>query len=138
MAYDIDEKSGRIEEYQLTGWQKKQVEINRLEDLYPGEGTKHDQDKLPYHLLSVCATEEMLKVLQFGANKYTENNWRKGFKWTRLLAAASRHLFAYMRGEDRDPETGYLHTAHLMCCAMFLTEHSIRNLGQDDRYKETV
>ena len=100
---------------------------------------KHDTDKLPYHLLSICAVEEMLKVLAFGAIKYPTptHNWRLGFKWSRLLAASARHLFAFMRGEDRDPETGLLHTAHLMCCAMFLTEHVLRKLGSDDRYPET-
>lgn len=121
--YNIDEKRGRV---------------NRLEDLYPEQGVKHDQDKLPYHLLSVCATEEMLKVLAAGAEKYSPNNWRGGFKWTRLIASSARHLFAFARGEDRDPETGFLHTAHLQCNAMFLSEHIIRKLGSDDRYKETV
>ena len=101
-------------------------------------GTKHDSGKLPWHLLSVCAIEEMLRVLEFGSRKYDDHNWRKGFKWTRLISAASRHLFGFMRGEDRDPETGFLHTAHLMCCAMFLTEHVLRKLGDDDRYKESA
>ncbi len=99
-------------------------------------GIKHDSGKAPYHLVSVCAMEEMLEVLRIGEQKYDAHNWRKGFKWSRLLAAAARHLFAYMRGEDRDPETGRLHTAHLMCCAMFLTEHALRKLGTDDRYIE--
>lgn len=99
-------------------------------------GVKFDAGKAPYHLLSVCAMEEMLGVLEFGATKYDSHNWRKGFKWSRLLSAAARHLFAYMKGEDRDPETGRLHTAHLMCCAMFLTEHALRKLGEDDRFKE--
>lgn len=100
-------------------------------------GIKHDAGKLPWHLISVCATEEMLKVLAFGEKKYAAHNWRGGFKWSRLLAAAARHLFAYMRGENKDPETGLLHVAHLMCCAMFLTEHALRKLGEDDRFNET-
>ena len=101
-------------------------------------GIKHDEGKAPWHLVSVCATDEMLRVLQFGATKYTDHNWRGGFKWSRLIAASARHLFSFMRGQDRDPETGCLHTAHLMCCAMFLTEHVIRKLGTDDRFKEDV
>jgi len=104
----------------------------------PPGGTKYDTGKLPWHLMSVCATEEMLRVLQFGESKYNAHNWRKGFKWSRLISAAARHLFAYARGEDRDPETGLLHTAHLMCCALFLTEHALRQLGEDDRYVETL
>lgn len=42
------------------------------------EGRKDDQGKLPYHLLPSDAIEEIVKVLQFGAEKYTtvvENEW---------------------------------------------------------------
>lgn len=101
-------------------------------------GTKHDTGKHPWHLISVQAIDEMLLVLEFGSRKYAAHNWRKGFEWTRLVSAASRHLFAFLRGEDRDPETGLLHTAHLMCCAMFLTEHVLLKRGTDDRYKEAL
>lgn len=101
-------------------------------------GIKHDTNKVPWDLLSVCAIEEMLKVMEFGRKKYAAHNWRGGFAWSRLIAAAARHLFAFMRGEDRDPESGLLHTAHAMCCLMFLTEHVVRNLGSDDRYKEVA
>lgn len=99
-------------------------------------GVKHDTNKAPWHLLSVTAMDEMLKVLQHGEGKYTAHNWRGGFQWSRLISAAARHLFAFLRGEDRDPKTGCLHTAHVMCCGMFLTEHVLRRLGHDDRFKE--
>lgn len=99
------------------------------------EGTKHDQDKPRVELLSRVALEEISKVMAFGANKYQEHNWRKGFKWTRLLGAAIRHVLAYLDGEDKDPESGLSHLAHAGCCIMFLLEHEIKNLGEDDRYK---
>lgn len=64
------------------------------------------------------------------------HNWRKGFTWTRLIAAAFRHLRAIAGGEeDRDPESGEPHVFHLMCMAAFLGEHMLDNLGKDDRYK---
>ena len=100
-------------------------------------GIKHDAGKAPWELLSICAVEEMLGVMAHGKLKYSAHNWRGGFVWSRLIAAAARHLFAIMKGEDRDPESGRLHTAHLMCCAMFLTEHYLRKLGKDDRYYES-
>lgn len=99
-------------------------------------GVKHDTGKLPWDLISVPAMDELLRVLEFGRKKYDAHNWRKGMAWTRLISAAGRHLFAFLRGEDRDPETGYLHTAHLMCCAMFLTEYALLKRGTDDRYKD--
>lgn len=98
---------------------------------------KHDSDKVRWELLSVDALNEIAKVMTIGASKYTDNNWREGFKWSRLIGAAYRHLSAWHNGQDKDPETGLSHLAHLGCCVMFLLEHEKRNLGTDDRYKHT-
>lgn len=101
-------------------------------------GIKYDRDKVRMELLSVCALQEIAKVLTVGAQKYTSHNWRQGFAWSRLHGALLRHVTAHMSGEDRDPETGYSHLAHAGCCLMFLLEHEIRGLGTDDRYRETI
>lgn len=65
------------------------------------------------------------------------HNWRKGFHWTRLIAAAFRHLKAILQCEDKDPESGELHAAHLMCCVSFLLTHQLQSLGVDNRYRST-
>lgn len=96
---------------------------------------KQDDGKIRTELLPVGPMLAIAEVLTFGAKKYADHNWRKGFKWSRLLGAATRHLFAFMRGEDKDPETGLSHLAHLGCCVLFLLEHEQRGLGEDDRYK---
>ena len=96
---------------------------------------KHDQDKLPLHLLSTEALNQTAAVLKFGAQKYAEHNWRKGFNWSRPLAAAMRHLTAFNDGEDRDPESGLSHLAHAACCIMFLLEFQKTHPHLDDRYK---
>lgn len=96
---------------------------------------KHDQDKLPLHLLSTEALNQTAAVLKFGAQKYAEHNWRKGFAWSRPLAAAMRHLTAFNAGEDRDPESGLSHLAHAACCIMFLLEFEKTHPHLDDRYK---
>lgn len=54
--------------------------------------------------------------------------------WTRLLNSAARHLWAYIDGEDLDPETGLSHMAHLMANAAFLIVYRERGLGRDDRH----
>jgi hypothetical protein len=100
-------------------------------------GIKFDNEKAQLHLLSVDAMEEIGKVLTFGAKKYDAHNWRKGFIWSRILSSLLRHIFAWMRGEDKDPETGLSHLAHAGCCIMFLLEFEIRKIGTDDRYKYT-
>lgn len=98
-------------------------------------GIKHDSDKPALALLPFRATEEVAKVLAFGAKKYDAWNWKKGFAWSRLIGAALRHLFAFARGEDKDAETGLSHLAHAACCVLFLLEHELESLGSDDRWK---
>ncbi len=94
---------------------------------------KNDHDKPRLDLLSRTALEELGRVLGHGADKYGDNNWRKGMKWSRLYAASLRHLLASMDGETLDPETGLAHTAHVMANMMFLVEYQKRGLGDDDR-----
>jgi hypothetical protein len=64
--------------------------------------------------------EEILKVLEFGAEKYAPDNWmyvEDGLN--RYQEAAMRHLIASMRGEKLDSESGLSHLAHLGCCVLF-------------------
>jgi hypothetical protein len=98
-------------------------------------GLKFDHDKPRTDLLDAYALEELSKVLTFGAAKYSENNWRGGIKISRLIAATLRHVFAFMRGEDKDPETGLSHAAHAMCCLMFILWMMRFRSDMDDRYK---
>ena len=86
-------------------------------------------------LLSSIAIVEVAKVMTFGKRKYAANNWRGGFAWSRPLAAALRHIFAFLGGENRDPETGLSHLAHAICCLMFVLEFIVTHPELDDRYK---
>jgi hypothetical protein len=97
---------------------------------------KFDGAKPRVELLPFAALEETSKVLAFGVEKYGEHNWRNGFKWSRLLGAMLRHIFAFLRGEDNDPETGLSHMAHAACCVLFLLEHILLKYGEDDRYTQ--
>lgn len=97
------------------------------------EGRKDDQGKLPYDLIAPELLEEVARVLRFGAQKYEPRNWEGGMKWSRCFAALMRHMWAYWRGEDKDPETGFLHLAHAACCVMFLLAYQLRRAGEDDR-----
>lgn len=75
---------------------------------------------------------EVAKVMTFGAKKYNAHNWRGGFKYSRLIAAILRHVFAYNSGEKLDPETGLSHLAHAACGIMFLLEFEKTGAGEDD------
>lgn len=100
--------------------------------------TKHDGGKEDMSLLSTIAIKELTQVLDFGKRKYASHNWRKGMQWTRLSSAALRHIFAWIGGEDKDPESGLSHLAHAMCCLMFLLEYKTTRASLDDRYKSEV
>lgn len=87
------------------------------------EGIKHDQDKPKMDLLDADALEGLARVLTFGAKKYAAHNWRNGITNSRLIGAMLRHIFAIMRGEFTDPESGLPHIDHVGCCWMFISNN---------------
>ncbi len=97
------------------------------------EGVKYDEGKLPYHLLPPELLEGVAAVLQFGAEKYSARNWELGMDWSRPFGALMRHMWAWWRGEEADPETGFSHLWHAGCCIAFLIAYERRNVGKDDR-----
>lgn len=103
----------------------------------PSNGfVKHDAEKVRYELLPSHALDQVAKVFTFGARKYADENYLKGTGWRRYIGAALRHLHAFARGEDNDPETGVSHLAHLACCALMLLELQRVKTGTDDRVKD--
>ena len=99
------------------------------------QGKKFDKKKTRYELLPPYAIEQMAKVMTLGADKYGDRNWEAGIHFTRIIGACERHLAAISRGEDYDPESGLLHSAHLLCEAGFLTEYYKIRPEFDDRPK---
>lgn len=101
----------------------------------PETATKYDRQdgKAPLSMIPRSALELEARVLEFGAKKYSKNNWKKGMEWTRLVDSALRHLTAWNEGEELDPESGLSHLAHAKCCLSFLIEYQTKGLGEDDR-----
>lgn len=97
------------------------------------QGLRFNTGKTRYDLVPAFAQEQYAKVLTKGAEKYAERNWEKGMRWSKVLASLERHLAAIKNGEDIDPETGMLHSAHVMCNAAFLTEYYKIYPQGDDR-----
>lgn len=94
---------------------------------------KYDQDKPRLDLLPFEALVPVGRVLAHGAQKYSPNNWRRGMAWSRLLASALRHIFAWAAGDELDRETGESHIAHALCCLLFLMTYIVTRTGKDDR-----
>lgn len=77
---------------------------------------------------------ELATLYGYGARKYSPNNWCKGYSWRLSFAACMRHLWAFWRGEDIDPESGMKHVIHAAwhCFAMaWFMDH---RRSHDDRY----
>ena len=87
------------------------------------QGMKFDDGKRDFTLLPWDSVENIVEVLEFGAKKYSRDNWRYvDDAKHRYTKAALRHLIAYTKGEIDDPESGMPHLAHLGCCILFLME----------------
>lgn len=57
-------------------------------------------------------TEELRKLAEHygrGAEKYDDDNWRRGYDWRLSYAALQRHANQFWSGEDTDAETGSPH-----------------------------
>lgn len=99
----------------------------------PRNAIKKDDGKYDPTMLSQEMVELVSRVRMFGAKKYSRGNWKKGFKITRSLAAALRHIFAYLGGEDNDPESGLSHLGHAVCSIEHAIYDSIHHRENDDR-----
>ena len=96
-------------------------------------GVKHDQGKPDFSMVSYELMEHVSRVREFGAKKYSRNNWKKGFAVTRSCAAALRHIFLFLSGETNDSESGLLHLAHAVCCLEHAIYDMVHHPENDDR-----
>ena len=101
----------------------------------PKRALRYNKDKPMLGLIDAEFELELGKVLTAGAIKYAKENWRKGLPWTEVVDSMKRHINAFMRGEDIDPETDCHHMAHAACNAMFLVWYSKYKKEFDNRYK---
>lgn len=97
------------------------------------EGIKFDKDKLRFDLIPVRPLEEVARVYTIGAKKYSDRNWEKGLKWSRVFGALLRHAFAWWRGEKYDLENGQHHLASVCWNALALMEYENTHSELDDR-----
>ena len=100
------------------------------------KGEHKDEGKPRLELIYPQFLEAMGSVLGFGATKYSANNWKNGIEYSRLIGSAMRHITAFNRGEDMDPESGLSHLAHAGCCVMMLYGMTQINKDMDDRDRQ--
>lgn len=92
--------------------------------------TKYDTQKRRWSLLPIRALEAVIDILEHGATKYGDDNWKTPplFTRARLTDALRRHQAAIDTGELRDPESGQLHSAHVACVALFQLHYDVHHL----------
>ena len=73
-------------------------------------------------------------MLAHGGAKYGVRNWRlERIAASTYEGAMLRHLFAWMRGEDIDPDSGEHHLQHLRACTTVVLDADDRDMMEDDR-----
>lgn len=80
---------------------------------------RYNKGKRKWSLVHFRSLEPMVEALEFGANKYAPNNWKKGLDRKEILESLQRHLGYLMDGEDIDPDSKVHHIGHILCNAMF-------------------
>lgn len=90
--------------------------------------------KLPLHLWPTTATALGSLGLLDGMLKYGRSNFRAvGVRASIYYDAASRHLNAWMEGEDADPDSGLPHLAHALACLAIIVDAEAAGKLTDDR-----
>ena len=100
------------------------------------KGTKNDQGKPRLAFIPAKAVFGIGQAFEYGAKKYADWNYKKGLSATRLSSALLRHVFAWLGGEDKDPESGLLHLYHAGACVCMLIDAVERIPAMDDRHKD--
>jgi len=98
----------------------------------PDLGVKYDEGKPRPGLLPPEALLEISAVLEFGARKYSDDNWQLVPEWRkRYLDAMLRHVLAWMAGVKQDEETGRHPLAHAGCCLLYLLNQELTGAPDD-------
>lgn len=113
-----------------------------------GKGLRMDSGKTRVELIPADALLYLGRIYQYGAFKYSDRNWERGMKWSRVIAPLFRHLLQFMMGKKYDDcgedckekkrklckfHSRLLHSAHIAWNGITLLTFEIRGIGEDDR-----
>lgn len=96
-------------------------------------GVKFDAEKPQLSILTRESLIAEARAFEYGAKKYSRNNYKKGMEWTRLIDASLRHITAFNAGEDVDNESSLNHLWHAKACLAMLIYYYENRVGTDDR-----
>lgn len=98
-------------------------------------GGEKGQKNARFDLLAAPFLWELAEVCGFGAAKYSDDNWRKGYDWGLSYGAMQRHLHQFWMGEELDSESGLPHLAHAAwhCMVLYAFSSDPNYAGYDNR-----
>jgi len=111
---------------------------------------RFDQGKLDWTLLDFPSLEPAVRVMAYGAKKYTitkedgtvvdgRENWKKpNDDPMQHIRCALRHLIAIANGELIDPESHQPHSGHLICNAMMFNFHMKDKLAAAKAFYDAI
>lgn len=91
---------------------------------------RYNDGKPDWSLVDFHSLLPMVRVLEYGAKKYTvwevsgRENWKKPMDKKQILNSAMRHLIKLMEWIEQDEESWLPEVGHLMCNLMFYAYHS--------------
>lgn len=80
---------------------------------------RFNEGKLKWSLVDYKALEPLVRVLEYGANKYSADNWKKGLDKKEILESTMRHLIALISDQPLDDESKLEHEGHVLANMMF-------------------
>jgi hypothetical protein len=98
-------------------------------------GDRFNSGKPQWSLVDFKSLEPMVKVLEYGKEKYGLGNWQKGLDNKAICESLLRHVFSYLDGELIDSESGISHIGHIQANAIFLEYMEEHFPELDDRFK---
>jgi hypothetical protein len=98
-----------------------------------GSGARYNDGKPEYSLIPLIALRECARVFMYGRNKYDAWNWAKGMDWLIPYDCMMRHMEAWQRREENDPESGLSHLGHAMCNLVMLCFYALCYPQGDNR-----
>jgi hypothetical protein len=99
-----------------------------------------------FDLIPTDAMWELAEHFGFGSSKYEPvnglDNWRNGYPWSLSFAAALRHLYLALAGQDDDAETGHKHVIavawHMLTLAHQMNRPEMREMFDDRQDPRTT